>query len=76
MRKAALKRAAFDEAMKEQPKETNKARWIRHVWCETTDSLKTQYWLPAFPGAKGWHREGSLNEIEQRENAGRRSLFR
>ncbi|MQX11804.1 hypothetical protein [Sinorhizobium fredii] len=61
-------------AQTEKPK-ASKARWVKHTWDEKTDSLKTHYWPAAFPGAKGWHREGSLDEIEQRENAGQRSLF-
>lgn len=53
-----------------------KARFkAKHTWCEKTDSLRTHYWPAAFPGAKSWHREGSLDEIEQRENAGQRSFF-
>lgn len=76
-KKLAAKQVAYAEAMKEQPTKpkASKGRWVRHTWDEKTDSLKTQYWPAAFPGAKGWHREGSLDEIEQRENAGQRSLF-
>lgn len=76
--KTAAKKAAYDDAMRQQPesKRPSKERWVRHTWCEKTDSLKTQ-WQPGFFPRCGpeWHREGSLDEIEQRENAGQRSLF-
>ncbi|WP_142627957.1 hypothetical protein [Rhizobium sp. P007] len=75
--KAAAKQAAYEETMTGQTTTAKrlKARWVKHTWCEETDSLKTRYWPAAFPGAKSWHREGSLDEIEQRENAGHRELF-
>lgn len=70
--KAAIKKAAYDETMKSQPA---KARWVKHEWDEKTNSVRT-VWLPGcFPAAKGWNREGSIDEIEARENAGQRSLF-
>lgn len=74
--KAAAKQAAYEETMKARPKaKASKARWIKHSWDEKTDSLRTQ-WVPGFfPAKAGWHREGSINEIEARENAGQRSLF-
>lgn len=86
--KLAAKRAAYEEAMRQQPaardrqqkpsqnRKQSNARWVRHRWSNETDSVKTLR-LPACwpdPG-KEWHREGSLDEIEQRENAGQRSLF-
>lgn len=74
-KKLAAKMVAYEETMKAQPAKVSKARWVKHVWCEKTDSVRTYYWPAAFPGAKGWHREGSINEIELRENAGQRSLF-
>lgn len=76
--KAATKQAAYAEAMKEQqtkPK-TSKARWVRHVWCKKNDSLRTYYWPAAFPGAKGWCREGSLEQIEQKENAAAEAVLK
>lgn len=75
--KAAVKQTAYAETMKAQPTKPKvpKARWVRHTWDEKTDSVKTSYWPAAFPGAKGWYREGSIDEIEQRENAGQRKLF-
>lgn len=77
LKKVAAKQAAYAETMKAQPakREAAKARWVTHTWDEKTDSLKTYYWPAAFPGARGWHREGSIDEIEQRENAGQRILF-
>lgn len=77
VKKVAAKQAAYAETMKAQPTKAkaSKARWVKHSWNEKTDSLKTRYWPAAFPGARGWHREGSLDEIEQRENAGQREMF-
>jgi hypothetical protein len=74
--KAAIKQAAYDETMKSQSKaKASKARWIKHSWDEKTDSLRT-HWAPGFfPAKAGWHREGSIDEVEARENAGQRSLF-
>ncbi|MEE9983291.1 hypothetical protein [Agrobacterium pusense] len=76
-KKVAAKQAAYEETMKSQPTKpkVSKARWVKHSWDEETDSLRTYYWPAAFPGAKGWHREGSLDEIEQKENAGQREMF-
>lgn len=55
--KAAIKRAAYEEVMKTQPKmaakpKSSKARWVKHTWCEKTDSLRTHYWPAAFPGGE------------------------
>jgi hypothetical protein len=78
MKKLAAKRAEYDQAMRQQPeaKRQSKPRWVKHVWDEQTDTLKTSRWPGCFPyPGKNWHREGSLDEIEQRENAGQRSLF-
>lgn len=74
--KRELKQVAYDETMKSQPAKASKARWIKHSWDEKTDSLRTQ-WEPGFFPRRGpdWHRQGSIDEIEQRENAGQRSLF-
>lgn len=77
LKKVAAKQAAYEDTMKSQPtkQKVSKARWVKHSWDEKTDSLKTRYWQAAFPGAQGWHREGSIDEIEQRENAGQREMF-
>ncbi len=75
--KAVAKQAAYEETMKAQPtKKTAAARWIRHSWDETADSLRTQR-EPGFFPRRGpdWHREGTLEEIEARENAGQREMF-
>ncbi len=74
---AAIKKAAYDETMKSQPKaNTSKARWVRWSWDPEKDTLKQQ-WIPGFfPRPRiDWHREGSLDEIEARENAGQREMF-
>lgn len=76
--KAAFKRAAYDEVMKAQPAKAkaSRARWIKHSWDEKTDSLRTQWQPGFFPRAsQHWYREGSIDEIEQRENAGQRRMF-
>lgn len=75
--KRELKQTAYAEVMKAQPAKpkASKARWVKHSWDEKTDSLRTQ-WAPGFfPAKAGWHREGSLDEIEARENAGQREMF-
>ena len=74
--KAAAKQAAYEETMKSQPKaKASKARWVKHQWDDKTDSLRT-LWVPGFlPAKAGWHREGSIDEIEARENAGQREMF-
>lgn len=76
--KAAAKLAAYEDVMKVQPTKpkASKARWINHSWDQKTDSLRTR-WEPGFFPRRGpdWHREGSLDEIEQKENAGQRDLF-
>lgn len=76
--KATAKLAAYEDVMKAQPTKSkaSKARWIRHSWDAKTDSLRTE-WEPGFFPQRGpdWHREGDLDEIEQRENAGQRELF-
>lgn len=76
--KAAIKRAAYDETMAAQTAKakSSKARWIKYTWDEKSDSLRTQCQPAFFPRAsQHWHREGSIDEIEQRENAGQRALF-
>lgn len=87
-KKLAAKKAAYDEVMRQQPaaksrqqklsqdRKKSTARWVRHEWVDACDKVITRA-LPARwpdPG-KRWHRDGSLDEIEQRENAGQRSLF-
>lgn len=79
LKKLAEKKVAYDDAMRQQPPSQNrksKPRWIRHTWDQKTDSLVTK-WEPGFFPRRNadWHREGSIDEIEQRENAGQRSLF-
>ncbi|RVP48124.1 hypothetical protein [Sinorhizobium medicae] len=76
--KAAIKRAAYYDAMKVQPtkSKTSKARWIQHSWVEKAGRLPTQGQPGFFPRAsQHWHREGSIDEIERRENAGQREMF-
>ncbi|OHV83633.1 hypothetical protein [Rhizobium sp. LCM 4573] len=77
-KKSAAKQVAYAEVIKGQrtTAKRSKARWIKHSWDEKTDSLVTQ-WTPGFfPRASShWHREGSIDEIEARENAGQRSMF-
>ncbi|WP_221166997.1 hypothetical protein [Rhizobium lentis] len=75
--KVAIKRAAYEKTMASQPTKAkvSKARWIKHSWDEKTDTLRTQWQPGFFPAKAGWHREGSIDEIEQRENAGQREMF-
>ncbi len=77
-KKFAAKQAAYEETMAAQPTKpkVSKARWIKHSWDEKTDTLRTQWQPGFFPRAiPAWHREGSIDEIEQRENAGQREMF-
>lgn len=75
--KAAVKKAAYEETMKAQPKKTaSLPRWVRHQWDSEKDCLKTVTWIGCAPRpGPNWHRERSIDEIEARENAGQRSLF-
>lgn len=76
--KAAEKLAAYEDTMRSQPTKTkaSAARWMHHSWDAQTDSLRTQ-WEPGFFPRRGpdWHREGSIDEIEAKENAGQREMF-
>ena len=79
--KAAATLAAYDEAMAAKPqkfadKSTRRPRWVRYSWDSEKDCLVRRTWIGAVarPGPD-WHREGSIDEIEARENAGQRSLF-
>lgn len=73
--KAAAKQAAYDDVMKSRPK-ASIPKWVQHSWDDKTDSLRTQSKPGFFPRPSAdWHREGSLDEIEQRENAGQREMF-
>jgi hypothetical protein len=77
-KKLAAKRAAYEETMASQPTKAkvSRARWIKHTWDEKTDTLRTQWQPGFFPRAsQEWHREGSIDEIEQKENAGQREMF-
>lgn len=77
-KKLAAKRVAYEETIASQSTKAkiSKPRWIKHTWDDKTDTLRT-HWQPGFfPRASPhWHREGSLDEIEQRENAGQREMF-
>ena len=77
--KTEAKRQAYNAAIRIQPKASNRQanpRWIRHRWSDEQDRLISR-WMPGAMPRPGldWHREGSIDEIEQRENAGQRSLF-
>lgn len=78
-KKLNAKKLAYTAVMRQQVSgkdRQSKTRWIRHTWDEKTDSLVTRSAPGFFPRAsQHWHREGSLDEIEQRENAGQREMF-
>lgn len=77
-KKLAAKRAAYEDVMKEQPeaKRTSKARWVKHEWSDAAQKVMTLALPACWPNpGKNWNREGSLDEIEARENAGQISLF-
>lgn len=89
LKKLAAKKAAYEEAMRQQPaaaqnrqqtlsqnRKRSADRWICHEWSDVWDKVMTRA-LPACfadPG-NAWHREGTIDEIEAKENAGQRSLF-
>lgn len=50
-------------------------RWVKHSWDRARDCLLSERAVGRRPSEPGWYREGSLDEIEQRENAGQREMF-
>lgn len=50
-------------------------RWVRHSWDRLQDRLVTEYATGRQPPDGGWYREGSIDEVEQKENAGQREMF-
>ncbi|CUW93611.1 hypothetical protein AGR2A_Cc70057 [Agrobacterium genomosp. 2 str. CFBP 5494] len=79
--KAAEKQAAYDAVMaaKERPstdKSLRRPRWVRYWWDKEKDCLVRRTWIGAVPRpGPDWHREGSIDELEARENAGQREMF-
>ncbi len=79
--KAAEKQAAYDVAMAAKPrlstdKSTRRPRWVTYWWDKGKDCLVRRTWIGAVPRpGPTWHREGSIDEIEARENAGQREMF-
>ncbi len=49
--------------------------WRKHGWDRAKDRLVTEAAVGRQPDGPGWHRQGSIDEIEARENAGQRELF-
>ena len=77
--KTEAKRQAYNAAIRIKPAAQNrkaKPRWIRHTWSNEQERLVSR-WMPGAMPRPGldWHRQGLIDEIEQRENAGQRSLF-
>lgn len=50
-------------------------RWVRHSWDRVQDQLVTEYATGRQPPDRGWYREGSIDEIEAKENAGQREML-
>jgi len=79
--KAAATQAAYDEAMAAKPqkstdKSTRRPRWVSYWWDKEKDCLVRRTWIGAVPRpGLDWHREGSIDEIEAKENAGQRDFF-
>lgn len=46
--------------------------WLRPSWDRDKDQLVTEASVGRQPDEPGWNRQGSIDEIEQRENAGQR----
>jgi hypothetical protein len=75
--KAAVRKAAYAQAMATQPKRADRpARWMKHEWNEEKETIVSR-WIPGMMPrpSKKWFREGTIEEIEQKENAGQRDLF-
>ncbi|MGE7368395.1 hypothetical protein ACQKKX_04900 [Neorhizobium sp. NPDC001467] len=51
------------------------ALWVRHSWDRGRDCLVTERVTGRRPTEPGWYRQGSIDEIEARENAGQKELF-
>ncbi|GMB82790.1 hypothetical protein NN6n1_35730 [Shinella zoogloeoides] len=49
--------------------------WLKHGWDREKDQLLTEASIGRQPDGPGWYRQGSIDEIEQRENAGQREMF-
>lgn len=49
--------------------------WLKHGWDREKDQLVTEAAVGRQPDEEGWYRQGTLDEIEARENAGQRELF-
>ncbi|OCW56304.1 DNA cytosine methyltransferase [Hoeflea olei] len=49
--------------------------WLRHSWDRAKDRLVTEAAVGRQPDEPGWYRQGSIQEIEARENAGQREMF-
>lgn len=49
-------------------------RWVRHSWDREQDRLVTEYAAGRQPRLD-WHQEGSIDEVEARENAWQREMF-
>lgn len=79
--KAAERQAAYDAVMAAKARlspdrSTRRARWVTYWWDKEKDSLVRRTWIGAVPRpGPNWHREGSIDEIEARENAGQREMF-
>lgn len=50
-------------------------RWVKHGWNRAQDCLVSERVIGRRPPEPGWYREGSIDEIEARENAGQREMF-
>lgn len=58
-----------------KPRKPDPAVWLRHSWDREKDRLVTEASVGRQPDEPGWYRKGSIDEIEQRENAGQREMF-
>lgn len=77
MTKTDLKQVEYVKAMAAQPKRAKALpRWVRWSWDVENGCARCQ-WTPGAFRRRGldWHREGSIDEIEAKENVGQRDLF-
>lgn len=82
--KAAAKVAAYEAAPRSGPiapqngLKLEHRRWVWHYWCDVEQRVITKKQPACFPRSTvpaRYLREGTIDEIEMRENAGQLSMF-
>ena len=77
--KAVAKLAEYEAAPKNGstgPRGGSKPVWVKHAWNDVCGKVMKRSLPSSFPRpGKDWFREGTIDEIEQRENAGQIQMF-